>query len=277
MAVSGATARWAGAIVVSALLLGACTGNDPGADGSAEGDPADGSTGGDVAGPAAAGETSVGDGLDDGGSGEGTSSVAGEDAFGADPSAEPPPEPVIDRLLTLTDSAETSQRATDSGESPIQVYDRFLLDQPTDVSLIRWEGLYCRLVEGGPAPDPTATSFLVSIRGDVGDRPDQETAVAEFVVELSAAGQRLRADADRPCGAVSTTVGYYGYEATVDPAVSLDGDRAYWLSIQAVTPDFGTYWAWRGAAGGDETSIRYYQDEEVEVFGDRAFALLGLG
>ncbi|MGI9596551.1 MAG: hypothetical protein ACR2QK_10345 [Acidimicrobiales bacterium] len=184
---------------------------------------------------------------------------------------------VVDQLGLTVDGAETSQLATATNQPPVLVFDRFEIDGAEPTTSILWEGIYCRVVEEAPEPAPTSTGFLLTIYADGSDGPDQDTKVASFGYDISEVEQELLATMVQPCGEVTSTWAYYRYSAPLaDPLVLEDG-RAYWLSIQALTPNFGTFWGWRGSTSGDSSSLQLFDGTFTELTEDRAFALEGAG
>ncbi len=181
---------------------------------------------------------------------------------------------VVDRLSTITDEAELSQLATNSNDPAVVVFDSFETTSNEAIAEIAWEGGYCRVVDRAPEPAPTATGFLLTVHTDLDGRPDQATKVASYGFDISEIRQSLLTTESRPCGSVTSTWAYYRYSVPLAEPLVLETGRRYWLSIQALTENFGTRWSWRGSTDGDRSSIRLSDGQWSELSEDRAFALL---
>ena len=193
----------------------------------------------------------------------------------ASTTTEPSPY-LIDTTPERQDGAETSQTATVSGQLPVKVYDPFSPDEGGQVNGVRWEGIYCQLIEGGSAPEPHATGFTIELYQDAGGGPDLGTGpIWSSAFDLAEVNETLTTTIEQTCGAeIKTTWAYYEYEVTLASPFEIEAGQAYWLSIEALTPNFNTFWGWRTTTSDAADSVQEFDGVLNPVFGGRAFALL---
>ncbi len=186
--------------------------------------------------------------------------------------AEPSPY-LIDTRAGGTNGAETSQRATDTNELPVVTYEHIVVDEGGTVAGLIWEGIYCRLIEGAPEPEPHASGFTISFFSDDGGSPGESLWVEEFAIDEVA--ETFETSTVQTCGTdVETTWSFYTYEITFRSLFDLRPGTGYWMSVQAITPSFSTYWGWQNSSVNPTRSIQEFNGANTSVSSGRSFALL---
>jgi hypothetical protein len=199
------------------------------------------------------------------------------------PVASPPPAPQALRSSLVAGGsnadlieARTSQAPTGAGFAPSTVYDDFRLTSAASISSVGWQGIYCVQAAGSSAPSPTASQFVVTLYPDLAGRPDLAAPLATTTVSAANAGQTFERNvAALSCGSANnTTWALYDYQVTLPAPVAVAANTTYWLSVQAITPNYDVYWGWRaGSADNGLALLRFLGNYDVLTY-DRSFALL---
>ena len=200
----------------------------------------------------------------------------------AEPAATEPATPILFEQSvdpSIATEARTSQMATEV-ETFAFTHDDFTLPDGGTIAAIEWDGIYCEKRVGAPSPDPSVSDFVIEIYPDDGSAmPDAANPLLSEIHPTSDLSETKTASRDDlNCGDVGpTTWDFYHYRVELETPFVADPGVRYWLSIQAVTPDFTPFWGWSGAIGGDGRSMMLFQGE-WQVFNlDRAFVLLRQG
>ena len=180
---------------------------------------------------------------------------------------------LIDTRGGGTNGAETSQRATDTNELPVVMYEHIALDEGGTVAGLIWEGIYCRLIEDAPEPEPHASGFTITFFSDDGGSPGESLWVEEF--EIGEVAETFETSRVQTCGTdVETTWSFYSYEIEFRSLFDLRPGTEYWMSVQAITPSFNTYWGWQNSSVNPTRSIQEFNGANNAVSSGRSFALL---
>ncbi len=170
--------------------------------------------------------------------------------------------------------ARTSQAAT-NGADPVQGFDDFTFPLGATFSQVAWQGIYCIATNNSGPPSPTASAFNITIHADSGGQPVAGAALATANFSLAQVNQTLGGVFNNAtCGAATNTRwSLYSYSATLPtPFVAAPGVR-YWLSIQAVTPSFSTFYGWRRGTTDNRVSYQLFNGALSRFTVDRAFSL----
>lgn len=168
-----------------------------------------------------------------------------------------------------------SQAATSEPGSNSKTFDDFILGAGATIGTIRWQGAYCRQVNGGGVPAPTAGGFAISLHADDNGRPNAVQPLSTMTVPVAQVNQTFAGSRSGiTCGnATNTTSAYYDYTLTLPSPIAIEGGQRYWLAIQAIVPTNATVWGWRGGLVDTRTTYQLVGTTLTLFTNDRAFAL----
>ncbi len=173
--------------------------------------------------------------------------------------------------------ARTSQVIPQTGPTvpTAQVFDDFVFTAGANIRTVAWQGIYCVETANAPAPAPTATGFVITFYADQGGQPNRQTALFATTVPIAQANETLdRTQANLNCGTTPTTWAFYSYSVTLPNTFGATANSKYWLSIQATTPSFATFWGWRDGTADNRTSLQLVNGSNLLTFPvDRAYSL----
>ena len=159
----------------------------------------------------------------------------------------------------------------------MRVFDRFSVEDDPWVGTIKWKGIYsfCRDEEG--APEPHATGFILEVYSDADGVPAPGKPLWSNAFDMADVNETFTSTRVQTCAndQPENTWAFYDYEATLQTPLGLSADSTYWLMIQAVTPNFRTYWGWSSSVEGEAPSHQEFNDNIQPVTsGPRAYALV---
>jgi hypothetical protein len=197
------------------------------------------------------------------------------------PAPTPPPAPTSrttqNPLGSATNvEARTSQVIPQTGPNvpTAQVFDDFTFTAGANIRTVAWQGIYCVATANAPAPAPTASAFVVTFYADQSGQPNLQSPLFSTTVPIAQANETLdRTQANLNCGTTPTTWAFYSYSTTLPSAFGAAPNTRYWLSVQAVTPSFQTFWGWRDGTPDNRTSLQLVNGNIVTWPVDRAYSL----
>jgi hypothetical protein len=215
-----------------------------------------------------------------------TFTMAGMIACGGDksptqPTPTPPPPPAPTNRSTQNPigsssnvEARTSQIVNLPNAAIAQVFDDFAFTGGANIRTVSWQGIYCVQTANAPAPAPTATGFVISFYADQSGQPNRQAPLFSTTVPLAQAAETLdRTQANLNCGTIPTTWAFYSYSATLPNTFGAEPNTRYWVSVQAMTPSFATFWGWRDGTPDNRLSLQL-DNGTIHTFPvDRAYAL----
>jgi hypothetical protein len=171
--------------------------------------------------------------------------------------------------------ARTSQVIPTGPNVPTtQVFDDFIFTGGANIRTVAWQGIYCVETVNAPAPAPTASAFVVSFYADQSGQPNRQAPLFSTTVPIAQTGETLdRTQPNLNCGTTPTTWAFYSYSVTLPNTFGAAANTRYWLSVQAVTPSFQTFWGWRDGTPDNRTSLQLANGNMVTFPVDRAYAL----
>lgn len=172
--------------------------------------------------------------------------------------------------------ARTSQVIPQSGPTvpTAQVFDDFLFTGGATIRTVAWQGIYCVETANAPAPAPTATGFIVSFYADQGGQPNRAAPLFSATFPIAQTGETLdRTQANLNCGTTPTTWAFYSYSATLPNTFGAQANTRYWVSVQAMTPSFQTFWGWRDGTPDNRSSLQVANGNPTTFPVDRAYSL----
>lgn len=170
--------------------------------------------------------------------------------------------------------ARTSQAVT-NGQLPSSTFDDFVFPAGATFSQVSWQGIYCRAVNNSGLPSPTASAFNIRIHADGGGQPVTAAAVYTANLSLAQVNQTFAgAFTNATCsGATNTTWALYSYSVNLPTPFTAQPGVRYWLTVQAVTPSYATYYGWRRGSNDNFLSYQFFNGGLTRFSNDRAFAL----
>jgi hypothetical protein len=197
------------------------------------------------------------------------------------PAPTPPPAPTSrttqNPLGSATNvEARTSQVIPQTGPNvpTAQVFDDFTFTAGASIRTVAWQGIYCVETANAPAPPPTASAFVVTFYADQSGQPNRQSPLFSTTVPIAQANETLdRTQASLNCGTTPTTWAFYSYSMTLPNTFGAAPNTRYWLSVQAVTPSFQTFWGWRDGTPDNRTSLQLVNGNIVTWPVDRAYSL----
>jgi hypothetical protein len=172
--------------------------------------------------------------------------------------------------------ARTSQviAATGPNVPTAQVFDDFVFTAGATIRTVGWQGIYCVETASAPAPAATASAFIVAFYADQNGQPDRQAPLFSTTVPIAQANETLdRTQANLNCGTTPTTWAFYSYSVTLPNTFGAAANTRYWVSVQAVTPSFQTFWGWRDGTPDNRTSLQLVNGNILTWPVDRAYAL----
>jgi hypothetical protein len=193
----------------------------------------------------------------------------------------PPPAPTSrttqNPLGSATNvEARTSQLIPQTGPNvpTAQVFDDFVFTAGANIRTVAWQGIYCVETANAPAPAPTASAFSITFYADQNGQPNRQTPLFATTVPIAQTSETLdRTQANLNCGTTPTTWAFYSYSATLPSTFGAAANTRYWLSVQAVTPSFQTFWGWRDGTPDNRTSLQVANGTLLTFPVDRAYSL----
>jgi len=162
--------------------------------------------------------------------------------------------PYVVESRDKANGAETSQRATATNQLPVAVFDPVTPSFTGTISTIEWSGIYTFCDVEDAEPLPHATAFDIKIYPDNGDgEPVPGARLALTTVAIEDTGQTATGAIDQlPCQGFTNDSVWVGYDYLVEleEEITLEADVTVWISIQAVTPSFDTFWGWVSSTSG---------------------------
>lgn len=172
--------------------------------------------------------------------------------------------------------ARTSQitPATGPNVPTAQVFDDFVFTAGANIRSVAWQGIYCVETVNAPAPAATASAFIVAFYADQGGQPNRQAPLFSATIPIAQASETLdRTQANLNCGTTPTTWAFYSYSVTLPNTFGAAANTRYWLSVQAVTPSFQTFWGWRDGTVDNRTSLQVANGSLLTFPIDRAYSL----
>lgn len=174
--------------------------------------------------------------------------------------------------------ARTSQIANQSGLPPTIVLDDFSIADGGTVVGLRWQGIYCIEEEGAPSPVPTGSGFVIGVYPDQDGDPAVDSPLLDITLDVAQVNETpLDTSTDLQCGGTTSTWDFYQYAAVLAEPFTAEAGARYWISVQAVTPTYETFWGWVGSSDGDGRSLQEYAGTVTEQNLDRTFTLTDQG
>ena len=173
--------------------------------------------------------------------------------------------------------ARTSQviAATGPNVPTAQVFDDFVFAAGANIRTVAWQGIYCVETANAPAPAPTASAFVVTFYADQSGQPNRQAPLFTTTVPIAQTNETLdRTQANLNCGTTPTTWAFYSYSVTLPNTFGAAANTRYWLSVQAVTPSFQTFWGWRDGTPDNRTSLQLVNGNIITWPVDRAYGLV---
>ena len=203
-------------------------------------------------------------------------------ACGSDNKSRTLPSPTQATVLVTSMNSQESQTNLDARTSqrvssglPTQTFDDFTLPSGGTVGSVAWQGIYCVQQPNAPAPAPSATGFFIAFYPDRGGAPDTQSQLSGTTYPIAQVNQSFDANAaDLQCGtAPGTTWGLYRYSAPLATPFVANARTRYWISVQAVTPNYDIFWGWRNGTPVNNHSLQIFNGVTTIFNLDRAFSL----
>ena len=164
-----------------------------------------------------------------------------------------------------------SNRSLDGGFSA-QVWDDFILTNPTYIDRVTWQGIYLAELGTGNNPAlPDTTSWEISFWSNDGGQPSVPLQSETFPV----------ADVQSKFVGFTTfageTVGNYEFNADLTNPFKVQKGETIWFSALANSPTFRPEFSWFEGLGDDNSSIQEFLNTGTRFtrISDRAFSLKG--
>lgn len=162
-----------------------------------------------------------------------------------------------------------------NGLPQIIVADDFTFAGGSNFTKVQWQGNYCVSQNNASAPGPTAQGFVFTVYGDNNGLPNPSNVIASATLPLSQVNETSQGVfVNATCGnAVNTRWSVYSYSATLPTVVHAAAGVRYWLTIQAILPNWNVDWNWRMGTTDTKSSLQFINGQLIPFNVDRAFAL----
>ncbi|MGE0825871.1 MAG: PEP-CTERM sorting domain-containing protein [Candidatus Binatia bacterium] len=169
----------------------------------------------------------------------------------------------------------TSDRTPDNapkGPEEYQTWDNFIVDRPTLIDGVSWQGFYWDFDDRGKNPvHPDTESWEISFWSDANAQPLASLQVQLLPVadvqSVSAGFAFFQGD----------TVPVFNFHVTIPPFLA-QASTMYWLSILSISPTFNPIWSWMQGTGGNDSTFQVNLisgERHNGLEGDRTFSLEG--